>query len=111
MRNREGLLKCPCCGKFFEHTCEDGLPDTVYIWVRHKKIGFTGTISPGMLRYFESGQGLYRTLNGVLDVCCMVGEDAIYECKQLGSRQELREARKRKQKEEERDAFEEVTTA
>ncbi len=87
-------MKCPHCGKNID---EPGrvIPDTIYIEVREKKIGFTGLLEKGQLRHFGSLNAVYENLEGIVQSHHLVPEGIIYECRKLGTRGELKEKGKK----------------
>ena len=83
-------MKCPHCGEEINFHPPKELPDILYIAVREKKIGFTGKINPEQLRYFAALDAVFTTIEGVLKNTPLVGDDAIFECKKLGTREGLK---------------------
>jgi hypothetical protein len=86
--------QCPKCGHNYSHLYPDELeplPEVLYIQVRRKKIGFSGRLGRDQLRRWASGSNepVFTSLDGILEYCHLVDEDMIYECRRLGSREEL----------------------
>jgi hypothetical protein len=56
--------------------------------VRKKRVGFQ-KISPGQLRQYATLNSLFDNLESAVKDCHLIGEDIIFECKRLGTREEL----------------------
>jgi hypothetical protein len=60
-------------------------PDVVYIRVRRMKIGFSGKLPEGKLRYWRPLEDMFKTIKNAVAYCPSVKTDLIYECKCLGN--------------------------
>lgn len=82
-------MKCPKCGYDSQVDNRATLPDKVYIEIRDKKIGYQSP-HKGQLKYWGALGPVYTSLEEVLrEGCRLVMDDMIFECKLLGTREEL----------------------
>lgn len=83
-------MRCPYCLREIETPPCRMLPEKIFIEVREKKIGFTGKIDDGHLRFFAALPYIWTELKDAINAHKFVPEGVIYECKMLASRDLLK---------------------
>ena len=81
-------MKCPHCFKDIsrikQQPCDRTVLDKIYIIVQEKRLGFTGHISEGQERFWETLGWVFNNKENAETYGCYSTTRYVYECKLIG---------------------------